>query len=83
VEVWHETTEVDLPRVAYSTSSRNVVTGEETRTPNVLAFRDLGALRSSLEEAGFEVRDVYGDWDRSPVVADSPEIVVVARCRKS
>jgi len=79
VEVWHETMDVVLPRVAYDTCTRNLSTGKETRTRNVLAFRERETLDASLREAGFEVTAEFGDWSRTPVIAASPEIIVVAR----
>jgi hypothetical protein len=36
-------------------------------------------LRAKLEQAGFIVEAQFGDWDRSPVSADSPEIITLAR----
>jgi len=32
-----------------------------------------------LARAGFSVESMYGDFDRSPLVDASPEIIVVAR----
>jgi len=32
-----------------------------------------------LEACGFELEALYGDFERSPFTADSPEIIVVAR----
>ncbi|MEX0809731.1 MAG: class I SAM-dependent methyltransferase [Dongiaceae bacterium] len=37
------------------------------------------ALRARLESAGFRVEAQYGNWDRSPVTEDSPEIITLAR----
>jgi SAM-dependent methyltransferase len=79
VEFWHETAVVGLPRVSYDTLTRNLRTGEATASRDVLAFRDEQALRKSLEHAGFEVRHVYGDWDRAAPAATSPELIVIAR----
>ena len=36
-------------------------------------------VRALLEEAGFEIEALYGDFDRSPFGADSPEQIWVAR----
>jgi SAM-dependent methyltransferase len=79
VEFWHETAVVDLPRVSYDTLTRNLRTGEATASRDVLAFRDEQALREGLEHAGFEVRHVYGDWDRTAPAAASPELIMIAR----
>ena len=79
VEFWHETAAVDLPLVSYDTFERNLRTGESTVTRDVLAFQDERALRASLEHAGFEVGNVYGDWDRAAPAMASPELIVIAR----
>ena len=78
VEFWHETTNVDLPLVTYDTISRNVSTGETRSSPDTLAFRDEPALREDLARAGFAVISVYGDWDASPVLLTSPELILTA-----
>ncbi len=44
-----------------------------------LRFLGIDSLNSFLHEAGFEIEHQYGDWTRSPVTADSPEIITVAR----
>lgn len=78
VEFWHETTNVDLPLVTYDTISRNVCTGETRSSPDTLAFRDERALRGDLARAGFTVTSLYGDWDASPVMPTSPELILTA-----
>lgn len=81
VEFWHETAWVSLPLVAYDTFTRNLRTGEGTTDRDVLAFRDASSLAASLEKAGFSVTQQYGDWQREPVTADSPELIFVAQRR--
>ena len=78
-ELWHETVDVSLPLVAYDTVTRDLGTGAEARHRDVLAFRDLLALRGSLERAGFDVTAAYGDWSKLPVMDAAAEIVVIAR----
>ncbi|MGP4111858.1 class I SAM-dependent methyltransferase [Streptomyces sp. 4N509B] len=46
---------------------------------SALRFLDAAAVTSFLAEAGLEVVERYGDFDRSPLTAASPEIVTVAR----
>ena len=36
-------------------------------------------LEHLLARAGFTIESMYGDFDRSPLVDASPEIIVVAR----
>jgi SAM-dependent methyltransferase len=79
VEFWHETAEVDLPLVSYVTLTRNLRTGQATVNRDVLAFRDEPALRTTLEHAGFDVQHVYGNWDRTALATDSPELIVISR----
>ena len=79
IEFWHETVEVDLPRVAYDTFTRNLDTGGASRTQNRLAFRAHDTLRASLVHAGFEIATELGDWSRTPLTSVSPEIIIVAR----
>ena len=81
VELWHQTADVDLPLVAYDTHTRNIRTGELTTTRDNLAFRDEPDLRVSLERVGFDVVDVFGDWDRTPPATGSPELIVIGRRR--
>lgn len=81
VEVWHETETVTLPLVAFDTFTRNLVTGEETVTRDVLAFRPVDDLVKSLRETALSVSRVLGDWDGRPFEPLSPEVIVVATKR--
>jgi ubiquinone/menaquinone biosynthesis C-methylase UbiE len=79
-EFWHETTEVALPLVTYDTVTRDVASGETTRSSETLAFRDAAALDASLREAGLEPVSVHGTWDGGPVVpGQTAELIVTAR----
>ena len=49
------------------------VVAEET-----LRYRPLHVLRESVEKAGFIIKEVWGDWDRSEVDDESPELIVLA-----
>lgn len=42
---------------------------------NELRFRTREELSQSLEEAGFLVESVFGDWDGSLVNAESRELI--------
>jgi SAM-dependent methyltransferase len=44
-----------------------------------LRFRSREEIVSSLADTGFAVEHLWGDWDRSPLTADSDEIIVLAR----
>ena len=66
----------DLELIYYVTSP----SGETER--RVHAFQMRWFLRVELEHllarAGFTIESMYGDFDRSPLVDASPEIIVVA-----
>ena len=79
VEFWHETTSVNLPLVTYATTDHNTRTGCSATTLETLVFRDETGLRTSLTDAGFTVREMYGDWHQGPVRPNGPELIVVAR----
>ncbi len=55
--------------------------GEEVVADAERRFRSVQELRDSLDAAGFVVTQAYGDWDRSPVDARSPEVILVAAAR--
>lgn len=55
--------------------------GRHVTTEETLRFRPLEVLRDSLERAGFVIEQLWGDWDREELDADSPEIIVLARKR--
>jgi hypothetical protein len=46
---------------------------------STLRFLDAPALSGFLAEAGLEIEDQYGDWDRSPLGPASPEIITICR----
>jgi SAM-dependent methyltransferase len=56
-------------------------TGETRSHEHVLRLRYFFRFEMEwmLEACGFEVEALYGDFDRSPFAADSPEMVFVAR----
>lgn len=45
---------------------------------STLRFLSPDALASFLDEAGLAIEEQYGDWDRSPLTATSPEIITIA-----
>jgi SAM-dependent methyltransferase len=48
-----------------------------------LRFLDVATLTRFLTEAGFAIDAQYGGWDRRPLEADSPEIIVSARAERT
>ncbi len=77
VEQWIELLDVDGDLVTYDIHYR-LESGEELISHDALRFRSLEEIEAGLAVAGFSMQRVYGDWDRSPARADSPELIVVA-----
>jgi ubiquinone/menaquinone biosynthesis C-methylase UbiE len=46
---------------------------------STLRFLDADSLASFLSDAGFAIEQQFGDWDRQPLGAKSPEIITIAR----
>ncbi len=46
---------------------------------STLRFLSPEALSSFLAEAGFVIEQQFGDWDRQPLTAASPEIITITR----
>jgi hypothetical protein len=44
-----------------------------------LRFFDAASLLPFLVDAGFSIEEQFGDWNRTPVTAMSPEIITIAR----
>jgi SAM-dependent methyltransferase len=82
VRVWHE---VEAAPVADRVTFTETFDFEGGRRPGprtsrtTLRFLDRTALSGFLAEAGLTVAEQYGDWERSPLTATSPEIITVAR----
>lgn len=78
---WHEVTDVrDEPHgpvVRYDTTDE--VDGRTSVDTDTLRFPTEAYLRESLVGHGFEVEELLGDWDRTPVGPESPELIVLAR----
>ncbi|MEO5323866.1 methyltransferase domain-containing protein [Mesorhizobium sp. CC13] len=77
VEAHYEVTAVDGQIVRYETHF-DFGGGDEVVAPSVLRFVERDQLAALLAEAGFARVEWYGDWDRSPVLRTSPELIIVA-----
>ena len=82
--IWSATTTFDLARQLLRSACRYEHTsaaGERTVRKHLLEIRYLFRFEMEwmLESCGFEVDALYGDFERSPFTAESPEIIVVAR----
>lgn len=54
-------------------------TGEQTVSISLLRYVTLGHLNELLTDNGFVVELQYGNWDRSAVGPDQPEIITICR----
>lgn len=79
VEWWFKLLSVENKRVRYELHYFFARSGEEVVSVNELAFRSQNEITGMLSDTGFEIEIIYGDWDASPVRADSPEMIFVAK----
>ena len=54
---------------------------ERTTVTTHLYLFDRSEMELLLEQAGFVVKDVYGDYDLSPYLLDSPRMIFVTEAR--
>ncbi len=79
---WVEVKSVEGPDDSYTiTHEGNTILpdGQHLRVQETLRFRSPAEVFSSLADAGLEVVNTWGDWERTPFVADSHELIVLAR----
>jgi SAM-dependent methyltransferase len=79
MECWLELISVGDGRVRFAGHNIFNATGEVVIANSELRFRSRTELADSLVNTGFTVEDVYGDWERGPVVRASRVIVFIAR----
>ncbi len=77
LETWYEVQAVHDGIVDHAFCYR-FASGERIREEGRLIFRSYDAVVKDLFVVGFNVEAAYGDWDRSPVTDDSPELILVA-----
>jgi len=78
---WTEVEEKTPHTVKLTAHNFFVETTETVTETEVLTFRDRSTLEDQLKTAGFDVRSVYGDWNRNPFTAEAPIMVFVAVAR--
>lgn len=79
---WVEVTEVRGTTESFvetHVGHRVLPDGSEISHAETLRFRSEKEIRTSLQEAGFAVENIWGDWDRGPLGPDADEMIVVAR----
>jgi SAM-dependent methyltransferase len=70
---------IEGDRVSFSHTFTSPGWSEPRRSHSTLRFLGADALAAFLAEAGLAIESQFGDWDRSPLTANSPEIITVAK----
>lgn len=78
VEIYYQVQHVDAEHITFDTVFRLIDTGEQRTSASTLRFPSRDTIARLLDEAGFSTVDLYGDWERSPLTPQSPEIIAIA-----
>ncbi|VAW30777.1 hypothetical protein MNBD_CHLOROFLEXI01-2617 [hydrothermal vent metagenome] len=81
IESWLELVNVSNGKACFNSYNVFINSGEEVVVSSELRFRSQTELTDSLNNAGFAVENVYGDWDRG-LVENSSRVMVFIACRK-
>lgn len=79
VETWLEVAGVANGRVHFIGHNLFKNTGETLVVTSTLRYRSHEEISASLREAGFNVAQVYGDWQRNPFTNSSRMMLFVAQ----
>jgi SAM-dependent methyltransferase len=81
-QVWRMTHQVQTPvtgeLVSFTSSFCGPAWVQPRESRSTLRFLAADSLTGFLSEAGLRVHEQYGDWDRQPLTASSPEIITIA-----
>jgi ubiquinone/menaquinone biosynthesis C-methylase UbiE len=77
VDIHYDIASAERERVTFETHFR-FASDDTVVATTTLRFMSCDTLAAFLQDAGFSNVTWYGDWDRSPISAASPEIIVVA-----
>ena len=77
--VWEAQTPVIGDRLTFSGTYTSPAWEHSEVSWSTLRFLTRKKLTEFLSGAGLEVEAQFGNWDRSPLTAESPEIITVAR----
>ena len=72
-------TPVDGEIVSFTVTFSNPSWDGPRLSRSTLRFLDAVSLSLFMSDAGFRIEEQYGDWDRSPLIETSPEIITIAR----
>jgi SAM-dependent methyltransferase len=79
VESWIEVLSVGDGLVSMEGHNVFVATGEVMVVNSVLRFRSFEEITKALEDSGFTVEHVFGDWSKGPFMSTSRMMIFVAR----
>jgi SAM-dependent methyltransferase len=79
METWLELVRVEAGRVTIEGHNIFLSTGEILTAESELRFRSLEELTRSLNDSGFTIEHVYGDWKKSPLLSTSRVMIFVVR----
>jgi SAM-dependent methyltransferase len=82
VELWVEVVDLTGENVTFVWHYQFSDSGEELLSRSTLRFRNEQELRSSLQNAGFEIEQIYGGWNQEPIGHKDGEFIVVACAEK-
>lgn len=75
--------DVETPVTGDLVSFSHTFTSPDWDQPQVsrstLRFLDIDSLSAFLSEAGFQIVEQFGDWERQPFTATSPEIITIVK----
>lgn len=78
IDWWYKLLEIKENRVRYQLYYHFINSDETVVSTDELIFRSREELTKSLEDAGFKVETVYGDWDGCLATPTSPEMIFLA-----
>jgi SAM-dependent methyltransferase len=78
IDWWYKLLEIKDNRVRYQLHYHFINSNETVVSTDELIFRSQNELKRSLENEGFKVETIYGDWDSSLATPESPEMIFVA-----
>ena len=79
IEEWLEVVEVGNGRVRMKGYNVFQATGEVLVVDSELRFRSLDEMTQSLNQAGFQIEQVFGDWKLGPFLPTSRPMIILAR----
>ncbi len=81
LECWLDVIEVGENRRTVKFEATNIFqeTGETLVVESELRFRTAGEITLTLQQAGFSVERIYGNWEKKPFAPADPVMVFVAK----